>query len=792
MIQILGLRTFTKDDGKEQKYDKPFEIHTPIKSVKDLFENLDTILKQIPQKHHWNLFYTVANCTDKKREFAATSTIAFDFDDISAKYFDDYIPVICTVLGVDQKKVGIVSSGNGIHILVELKKPITDKAFFKENKTFYKALCTKLNKALENAGLPGKTDPTIFEPRRILRLPGTVNRKPDKPEKPCKLIQPIKAAQDLNLQFLSGLPKLTKTDHIDPRLMKKHPRVDAKAVMSGCKFLEYCKDNPNQISEPQWYAALSITSRLNDSTDQDGFYWSHELSKGYKGYDPDETDEKVTQALESSGPRTCDSITQLWDGCGGCPHFQKVTSPILIRGADTIPTEFTGFHDVPWSGKGQPKPNYDDLVRYFQREITFKCMADSGIVYVWTGTHYTVYGMRYIERFAQENFDPPANEKMRREFRTRVQITNIMDADWWSDSVARKINFQNGYLDIDSMEFRPHDPDIAFRYVLPYDYDPKAEAPTFETMLSAVTGKDQDAQNVLLEYMGYSLSNDDCWAQKALLLSGDGANGKSTFVTALCDLAGAGNYGVTTMDDFKREYNRQLLDGKLFNVSEETPNKALLDNSTFKSLTTGGEIQVRQLYKDPYNIKNRAKLIFTCNDLPGSPDNSYGFYRRLIIVPFNQKFTPESPGYDPHMGDKLRDELAGIFNLAMAGYKRLKDQGEFTKAKVVEDTLESYKLENDTVMAWAVEYMVVYTNGGFQEHFAPLQDLYQAYKVQTEAEGMRPVSQMKFSKSLARLSAELWEGIPYEVRSGRHRIETNDGKVLQVRGLRGIGYRSFS
>ncbi len=807
MIQIIGIRSFIpKGETTEKKYDKIFEINPEIKSVKELFENIDTVLEQIPQEERWNIFYTVASCHSEEKEskngrrgfthrvFDESGVIAFDFDGVQnlEKYQDAYIEVISSCLGIDSSKTGIVASGNGLHFLIAVKHKIENKEFYKKNKQHYKAICSKLNKSLEAAGLPGKCDTSVFESRRILRLPGTINRKPNKPEKPCSLINPIRASQNFSLKELSGLPDVKKSEQIDAKVLKKYSNVDPKAVVEGCSFLKHAFKNPNDINEPQWYAALSITARLNDNTIKDGYEWSHELSKGHRDYNQEETDEKIEQALAASGPRTCTSIDTLWDGCKDCPNYQKVTSPILLRGKDTIPTEHTGFHNIPFNGKGKPTPNYKDLREFFERKHPYLGLAGSGMVHTWRKTHYEYFESLYLDQFSQEHFNPYAKENMRREFRNLVRATNLRPMEWWDNTTKKKINFQNGYFDINTREFRPHDKNIGFRYVLPYEYDENAKAPVFQKMLDTVTGEDEDTKKVLLEFMGYALSNDDCWAQKCLLLTGEGANGKSTFINVLCELAGEGNYSALSMEQInKSEYNRQMLDGKLFNVSEETPTKALLDNSLFKSLITGGEIQVRSPYKEPYFIKNRAKMIFTCNELPGSSDNTYGFYRRLLIVPFDKVFTKDSKGYDPHIGKKLSAELPGIFNLAIRGYYRLVENQKFTDCKKIKESIEQYEQENDTVLFWAKESMVVYTNGGFNEHFAPIQELYDAYKFDTERQGRKPVTFINFSRSISRLREEIWGGISYQERYGKKTVELGNRKT-QVRGLRGIGYQSFS
>lgn len=786
MIQILGLRSFIpKGETEKKSFDKPFPTGLEIKTVQELFEKLPEILSKISKSEHWNLFYTVANCAEK-RVFVSTTTIAFDLDGIELKYQDRYIDSVLSVLKLRREDIGIVLSGNGLHFLLHLKESITDKNFFTLNRPHYKAVCDKINAALEVEGLPGKADTTVFDARRILRLPGTVNRKPDKPEKLCTLLQPITKSLDFKLDAISDLPQVSKQDQVDPKVMKKYSKVYPTAVLEGCSFLKHCADKPNEIDEPQWYAALSVTARL-EGEGSTGHERSHQLSRGHRGYSSSETDTKIEQALLASGPRTCDGIAGLWHGCAKCPNFQKVTSPIMIAPENAIRTENSGFHNILYDGKGNPKstPNHEDLIKFLNREKHFKVLGDSRHCYVWQENRYVEIKDASLEAFGREKFIPTPTMETVKEFRYRVEITNIKPIEWWENSLMRKMNFLNGYLDIDSMEFRPHDQEIAFRNVLPYEYDAKAKAPVFDRMMDMVSGSDKELRAVLEEFMGYSLSNDDCWAQKALVLTGEGSNGKSTFLDALFAVAGDDNFSTVNLAKVDEHYNLAMFDKKLFNVSEETSPKALTDNQTFKNLVTGGRIIVRLPRESPYQICNKAKLILTCNDLPNSNDNTHGFYRRLLIVPFNQLIEKGMPDYDPHLTRKIREELAGVLNIALAGYKRLVANKGFTESAKIKESLEEYRLENDTVLYWVKEHLVVHQNGGFEHHFTSSGDLYAAYRDAMKSMSRIPVHEQKFFKQLSKIRGDVWGEHPYQERAIRRTVQVQ-GRAVKVRGIQGV------
>lgn len=786
MIQILGLRKWTPQGQTEEKiYDAFHDKNWRADSVKELFENCSDFLKQIPDDEKWNLFYTINNCTDQKRDFASCATIAFDIDggrdkktgrdkgEVKQDRWLEYAECIASVMKCKAEDLAVVNSGNGLHFLFQLAAPpIKDRDFFKKNKHHFAAISSKITLKLKEKDLGGEPDPAIFHHRSLLRLPGTENRKPNKESKPCFLIKANIKRLKFNFKELSGLPDVSKNDQIPKEIMAKYPTVDSKAIKEGCDFLKWCKKSANEVSEPLWYAALSIAGRMDD-----GLEFAHEISRGYVGYDAAETDVKFEQSIAASGPRTCKNIQGLgYEGCGGCKFKDEVESPISIVSEGHIKTAHMGFHSfIP--GKGL-RPNFDDLRQHFDNKFKYKGLESSKNVYTYVKTHYEECGHNAVESFAEAHFFPKPKTSMTKEFLNKVVRTNLMYKDFWNESSERKINFQNGFLDINTNEFLPHSSDIGFRYVLPYKYDTEAKAPIFQSMLDRLTCGDKDMQKVLLEFMGYSLSSDDCWAQKALVLVGEGANGKSTFINVLRNLGGIGNYSSASLKDLqKSEYSRQLLDGKLFNVSEETPTSAMMDTSLFKDVVAGGELQVRQIYKDAYFMRNRAKFIFSCNELPEACDTSYGYYRRLVIVPFNATFSRADKAYDPHIDKKLVHELPGIFNLALWGYHSLCRNGGFTDASKVAETIDVYKKETDTVFSWFEDNTKIKDQD--HESFACLSDIYMNYKISTEAQGIRPVSRGKFTRDIKK------RVVDWETRYGTKRMQ-DTGAVK--RGLKGIEF----
>jgi putative DNA primase/helicase len=228
-------------------------------------------------------------------------------------------------------------------------------------------------------------------------------------------------------------------------------------------------------------------------------------------------------------------------------------------------------------------------------------------------------------------------------------------------------------------------------------------------------------------------------------------------------LAGKDNYASLNLADIKADANRYQLIGKLFNLSEETPTHSLVDSSLFKNLVSGGETIVKMLYKQPFMVSNRTKLILSCNELPKSKDTTHALFRRLIIVPFSATF--QGATRDRDIKAKLLSELPGIFNLVIEGYKRLRRQRGFTESSVIRGELKSYQESVDPLVTWFNDFVVVEPPSG--PSYTTSKRLYDSYKFTVEARGERPVTFDLFGKQIKKRVSDADERYKYFKVDGR-------------------------
>jgi putative DNA primase/helicase len=150
-------------------------------------------------------------------------------------------------------------------------------------------------------------------------------------------------------------------------------------------------------------------------------------------------------------------------------------------------------------------------------------------------------------------------------------------------------------------------------------------------------------------------------AQKAIILLGEGSNGKGMFLEALQHLIGEHNYSVLMLNQINDRFSTSLLVGKLANIATEESIAPLEDSAIFKSIVAGEPISVDIKHKQPVMAKIFARLVLATNSLPKTMDTSYGFFRRFSIFRFSRTFAQ-----DPLIGLSLAKSLADPYECSSA------------------------------------------------------------------------------------------------------------------------------
>lgn len=249
-------------------------------------------------------------------------------------------------------------------------------------------------------------------------------------------------------------------------------------------------------------------------------------------------------------------------------------------------------------------------------------------------------------------------------------------------------------LDLTDFTLKNHSPDYFSTVQLPFRYEDNCNTPIFNGYLNDITCGDEELKRVLQEITGYCLCSSTA-AEKAFFLVGNGCNGKSVYAKLLQMLVGEGNYSTTSLSSFNGNFGLASLINANVNISAEN-NCGKINSEVFKAVVSGDSVEVNRKYKDAITVKLHTKLIMLFNELPESNDLTYGFFRKLLIVPFKKTLVADE--IDVNLIEKLQYELSGIFRWAIEGLQRLrKNQYVFSHCRICESALEAYKSDLNPV-----------------------------------------------------------------------------------------------
>ncbi|MGA2628385.1 MAG: phage/plasmid primase, P4 family [Candidatus Bathyarchaeia archaeon] len=263
---------------------------------------------------------------------------------------------------------------------------------------------------------------------------------------------------------------------------------------------------------------------------------------------------------------------------------------------------------------------------------------------------------------------------------------------------VNKLAVLNGILNLETGTVEQPSPDQFIVVQIPVKFDPAAKCPNIDQFLSQVVPESMIP--LLIESVAYCL-----WQampiHKALMLIGGGSNGKSTFQKVMTKFLGEENTTSATLQSLcETRFMAAELYLKLANLSADLPDKALTRTGMFKTTTGGDRVQGEKKFKNPFWFYNYAKQIYSCNQIPSTPDDTDAYYRRWNIVEFPTKFQGEN--CDPNILDKLTtpEELSGLLNKTLEVLPALLKRGAFSSDETIEQIRDKYILKSNSAKAF--------------------------------------------------------------------------------------------
>lgn len=332
-----------------------------------------------------------------------------------------------------------------------------------------------------------------------------------------------------------------------------------------------------------------------------------------------------------------------------------------------------------------------------------------------------------------------------------IELPAIWQDGAWQ-TAKHLIPFQNGILDMREFmltgraDLVPHTPDFFCNYVLPFEFDPKAQCPVFDK-IADFTFNDAHERRLWEEIMGIHLYQ-PFPLEHFFVLQGEGANGKSVLVNVLSSLLGSDNVSSVALECFKPEgFFLIHTYGKLANIVQDQHDLGDINEGILKKFVSREPISFNRKNKPIFEARPTCFLTICTNHVPTFKDKTDGMWRRMRLFQLKKQVPSDlrNPRYIDRDFWAASGELPGVFNLALAGLQRVAARGRLAQVESMEAELAEHRMGLNNVASFIDECVDA---APATLHFSAM-DIFKAYCAVTRANGGSPLGRPKFQKQFA-------------------------------------------
>jgi putative DNA primase/helicase len=411
------------------------------------------------------------------------------------------------------------------------------------------------------------------------------------------------------------------------------------------------------------------------------------------------------------------------------------------------------------------KTNVDDLAR----EVTARDHFAKDVgerLYLFENGVYRPKGERFISQRVKELYTAwgLAEKWNIHNSNEVVEYIRIDRPQLWTNPPADTVNVLNGLLDVRTRQLRPHSHDFYSTVQLPVHFDQYARCAAWDRFIAEVFPEDSEA--IAWEIPAWMMTPTNN-IQKAVLLLGEGSNGKSTYLRACIAFIGKCNTAALSLHKLEQDkFAAARLIGKLANICPDLPTGHLSATSMFKALTGGDVISAEFKFRDSFEYVPFCKLVFSANKPPYTDDPTHGFFRRWQVIPFNRSFEDGASGtakpedLDGQLADPA--ELSGVLNKVLSALDRLRDNG-FTQSDSMRAAWMEFRSATDPLIVWLDQNTVTLLNA-----MVPVSDLAAAFNKHLTDTRKPVMTKTAFGQALKRARP----GVAASQRTWRGKVHT--------------------
>lgn len=312
-------------------------------------------------------------------------------------------------------------------------------------------------------------------------------------------------------------------------------------------------------------------------------------------------------------------------------------------------------------------------------------------------------------------------------------------------SGANLIAFKNGIYNLETNELMDFSPNYVITNKINHNFNPDAYSELVDKTFNKLACENEQIRSLLEEAIGYCFYRRN-ELRKSFILTGDKKNGKSTFLAMLKELLGDENTAALDLNELAERFSSASLFGKLANIGDDIGDEFIANPATFKKIVSGDRIKGENKGQKEFFFNPYCKLLFSANNIPRIKDKSGAVLDRLVIIPFDARFSRDDPDFDPYIKYKLiqEDALEYLIILGIEGLKRVLHNQTFTKSEKVTKSIEEYEETNNPILVFFKEIDI---DDIVNE---PTKEVYLKYNEFCLANSFTPMSNIEFSKQIRR------------------------------------------
>lgn len=306
------------------------------------------------------------------------------------------------------------------------------------------------------------------------------------------------------------------------------------------------------------------------------------------------------------------------------------------------------------------------------------------------------------------------------------------------------LNVQSGTVDLRSGELRPHCRGDLITKMASANLTDRPVSPAFSAFLARVFRTNPDLVPYVQRVFGYACTG-SIREQVLFFLNGQGSNGKSTLLDAVCHVLGdyAGKADpklILTTGASSHPTGVADLQGKRLVVCSETDLDRRFDEAKLKDLSGERHIKARFMRQDFFQFEATHKIFLYSNHRPEVRGTDHGLWRRIHLIPFVD--TIDASEIDGSLPETLIAEADGILRWLVDGSTAWQRDG-LAVPGIVRTSTADYRTEMDTIGRFLAECCRNEDKG-----MALAGDLYETYSSWCNDQGEKPQSQKRMGMAL--------------------------------------------